>query len=297
MFGNGLVHGGDSNRPITSGNKTWVLARSSSSSSFFELQSSLWHPIHRRKNLREATVDAVKGFSCLVSSALRSMAEVEIELEGEQIQLDRRVEGEGEEEERNQAVLRLLDSMDGYLTLYSSLSSTLRQGWLDLASARHSMGTSRISYAMLDHKEHAASTSLQIISDGDEDSSGKQPRFQLRKWGSLDNESGSLEEQRWKEHKESGGTLKQRNRVGSQLHDETKSDNGALLDVDDRIKNERSKSLAVFGAMVSPKLRASQVSFEKAIETLVELANLRSEILAAANQVQRHSEVAKTEVD
>ncbi|CAN1322678.1 hypothetical protein LINPERPRIM_LOCUS32483 [Linum perenne] len=144
----------------------------------------------------------------------------EIELEGEQIQRSQRMEGEGEED-RNQSVLRLLDSMDGYLTLYDSLSSTLRQGWFDLASARHSMGTSRISYAMLDLKEHSASTSLQIISDGDgsivEDSTGKPPHLQLRKWGYLDKESCYSEDKRSKDHKESG-TLKQRHRVNSQLH-------------------------------------------------------------------------------
>ncbi|XP_039134331.1 uncharacterized protein LOC120271707 isoform X2 [Dioscorea cayenensis subsp. rotundata] len=48
--------------------------------------------------------------------------------------------GGGEEEEIE--TLRFLDSLDGYVTLLNSLSSILRQGWLELASARHSMGSS-----------------------------------------------------------------------------------------------------------------------------------------------------------
>ncbi|CAI0434829.1 unnamed protein product [Linum tenue] len=73
----------------------------------------------------------------------------------------------------------------------------------------------------------------------------------------------------------------------------SKPDDGAQVQIDDKVKNERSKSLAVFGTLVSPKLRASQLSFEKAIEAIVEIANLRSEILAASDQVQRILEGAK----
>ncbi|EPS63369.1 hypothetical protein M569_11420, partial [Genlisea aurea] len=35
-------------------------------------------------------------------------------------------------------------------------------------------------------------------------------------------------------------------------------------------QKERSKSLSMFGMLVSPKLRATQLSFENALETLVE---------------------------
>lgn len=37
------------------------------------------------------------------------------------------------------------------------------QGWLELASARHSMGASRVNGALLDLKLHSAATSLQVI--------------------------------------------------------------------------------------------------------------------------------------
>ncbi|CAI0434828.1 unnamed protein product [Linum tenue] len=222
------------------------------------------------------------------------------ELEVEENQWGEPIEDLEGEEDRNKAVMKLLDSMDGYLTQFNSLSSTLRQGWLDLASARHSMGTSRINYTLLDLKEHPASTSLRVISDDDDDdvddSTRKQkPRFQLRKWGSLDNQTFSAEKLRSKEeHEESSGSLKQRHRGDSQLPEcASKPDDGAQVQIDDKVKNERSKSLAVFGTLVSPKLRASQLSFEKAIEAIVEIANLRSEILAASDQVQRILEGAK----
>lgn len=39
------------------------------------------------------------------------------------------------------------------------------QGWLELASARHSMGASRISSSLFDLKLHSAATSLRVTED------------------------------------------------------------------------------------------------------------------------------------
>lgn len=39
------------------------------------------------------------------------------------------------------------------------------QGWLELASARHSMGASRLNTVLLDHKFHPAATSLLVTRD------------------------------------------------------------------------------------------------------------------------------------
>ena len=36
------------------------------------------------------------------------------------------------------------------------------QGWFDLASARHSMGTLRINSTLLDLKDHSAASTLQV---------------------------------------------------------------------------------------------------------------------------------------
>ncbi|KAJ0967411.1 hypothetical protein J5N97_024328 [Dioscorea zingiberensis] len=87
--------------------------------------------------------------------------------------------GGGEEEEI--ATLRFLDSLDAYVSLLNSLSSTLRQGWLELASARHSMGSSRISSALFDLKVQSASTTCQVT-DSSDGSPSDSPHFTLSKW-------------------------------------------------------------------------------------------------------------------
>ena len=46
------------------------------------------------------------------------------------------------------------------------------QGWLELATARHSMGTSRINSALLDLKTHSAATTLQVNEARDESTLG-----------------------------------------------------------------------------------------------------------------------------
>lgn len=39
---------------------------------------------------------------------------------------------------------------------------TILQGWLELASARHSMGAARVSSALFNLKSHHASTTLEV---------------------------------------------------------------------------------------------------------------------------------------
>lgn len=40
--------------------------------------------------------------------------------------------------------------------------SIVLQGWLELASARHSMGAARVSSTLFDLKSHHASTTLEV---------------------------------------------------------------------------------------------------------------------------------------
>ncbi|KAK8705765.1 hypothetical protein V6N13_049357 [Hibiscus sabdariffa] len=187
---------------------------------------------------------------------------------------------EEEEVDEDANVLQFMDSMDAYLTLIHSLSSTLRQGWLELASARHSMGAYRVNTVLLDHTSHPAATSLLV----DE---GKEPHFTLCKWGSSGNEKlflGEEQSSRDKSHPQI------RRRGATQLSEEkTTSENKASCEIDDPVQKERSKSLSVFGTLVSPKLRAAQLSFETALETLVEIANRRSEMLCAFDKVNKKS--------
>uniref|UniRef100_A0A6N2LFY5 Vacuolar ATPase assembly protein VMA22 n=1 Tax=Salix viminalis TaxID=40686 RepID=A0A6N2LFY5_SALVM len=133
-------------------------------------------------------------------------------------------------------VLRFMDSTDSYLTLLDSLSSTLRQGWLDLAIARQSMGASRINGALLDHKSHSAATSVQVDQE-DVDSMEAQPRFSLRKWALVADGKQCYEEQKLGEDKFPGktGSLQLRHRGDSLLSEEKTSESGAQLDVDDQV--------------------------------------------------------------
>lgn len=152
-----------------------------------------------------------------------------------------------------------MDSLDSYLSLVDSLSSTLRQGFFDFASARYSMGTSRVNSVLLDLKEHSAATHLEVAK-------GDEPHFTLCKWTSDD----AADPMEMKEAEEDS------------------SPSGSSSSVDDQVQKERSKSLAVFGALVSPKLGAAQLSFETALEKLVEIANARASMLYAFERVREH---------
>lgn len=193
-------------------------------------------------------------------------------------------------------VLKFLDSTDSFLALMDSLSSTLRQGWLELASARHSMGASRISSALFDLKFHPAATSLQVTEDG-VGSMVKQPHFTLSKWASPDNGNCCSVEAPFSDdelQKNSGSAQLRHRGTSSELQDKSpRSDGGSPLTMDSRVQKERAKSLSVFGTLVSPKLRTSQLSFEAALETLVEIANMRSSMLSSFDQIQKEIEDVK----
>ncbi|XP_022739476.1 coiled-coil domain-containing protein 115 [Durio zibethinus] len=188
-----------------------------------------------------------------------------------------------EEVEQSANVLQFMDSLDAYLTLIHSLSSTLRQGWLDLASARHSMGVSRVNTVLLDHKFHPASTSLLVTQD-EEKVDSMEPHFTLCKWASSGNEKLLLGETQSDQDKLQP---QPRRRGGSQLYEEKTSHENKASHQVDQVQRERCKSLSVFGTLVSPKLRAAQLSFETALETLVEIANMRSTMLCAFDKVHK----------
>ncbi|BBG97384.1 hypothetical protein Prudu_006494 [Prunus dulcis] len=173
----------------------------------------------------------------------------------------------------NENSLQFLDSIDGYLTLLDSLSWTLRQGWLQLASARHSMGESRVSSAVLDLKSHPASTFLEEL--------GKFIIFTLHKWASSDNDNGAP-------LMDTSPQIRQR-----KDKDGAPPPVKAEADHQHQLQKERSKSLLMFGGLVSPKLRAAQLSFESALDALVEIANMRSLMLSTFHKVREEVEAAK----
>ncbi|KAL4568567.1 hypothetical protein LXL04_024182 [Taraxacum kok-saghyz] len=152
--------------------------------------------------------------------------------------------------------LNFLDSVDNYLILIESLTSTLGQGWLELSSARHSMGGSRLNNVLLTLKHHSAPTTVEL----DYDNAGsmtksKAPQLTLSKWKPS----------------------------ATQESNESEATTSPL-----KTENHRGKVLSMFGGMVSPKLRASQLSFETALETLVEIANVRSSVLEAHRALKLH---------
>ncbi|RLM73841.1 hypothetical protein C2845_PM15G13960 [Panicum miliaceum] len=188
----------------------------------------------------------------------------------------------------DEEILRFMDSVDGYLVLMDSLSSALRQGWLDMASARHSMGPSRVTSTLFDHKEQSAATKLQVADHAGLEPSESKPHFALSKW-SLQEECKSsydVTEQASTEpklrHRGSATTPED----GSHERDATTAESSTGAGTSSHVQRARSKALSVFGALVSPKLRTAQISFETALELIVELANLRSNMLASFSQLK-----------
>ncbi|VFR02760.1 unnamed protein product [Cuscuta campestris] len=151
--------------------------------------------------------------------------------------------------EKDANVLQFLDSLDSYLTLMDKLSSKLRQGNLELSSARLSMGTSRINSTLLDLKPHSAATGLDV--EHVEGSGDGHVCFKLCKWAySASPESPSIKSKSVEDD------------LLHETQEKKPENNGSPCALDDMAKRERSKSLSMFGMLVSPKLRAAQLSYE-----------------------------------
>ncbi|XP_060193301.1 uncharacterized protein LOC132622666 isoform X3 [Lycium barbarum] len=195
-----------------------------------------------------------------------------------------------ENEKDNKNVLELMDSTDSYLLLMNSLSSSLRQGWLELASARHSMGASRINSALFDLKSHSAATTLQL-NHQDAGHESEKLHISLCKWAaSSESPKSCSEEAKFGEDKplqkksDSPMVLNQDGSLNSEVQEEAAEASESPRTLEDQARKERLKSLSMFGMLVSPKLRAAQSSFETALETLVEVANKQADLLNAYDQ-------------
>ncbi|KAL5214165.1 hypothetical protein ABZP36_003317 [Zizania latifolia] len=201
---------------------------------------------------------------------------------------------EANEEERlgrdddGDEILRFMDSVDGHLLLMDSLSPALRRGWIDLAGARHWIGTSRVSSTLFDHKEQSAATKVQVVDSADLQSSEPNPHFVLSKWHlqekSNSNDAVSAQDNTKPKLRFRGSTTFPED--GSHEADVAPAESWTGVDTRSHVQRARSKALSVFGALVSPKLRTSQISFETALELIVELANSRSNMLASFFQIK-----------
>ncbi|KAG0475805.1 hypothetical protein HPP92_012646 [Vanilla planifolia] len=196
---------------------------------------------------------------------------------------------EGEDIDEQQ-VLLFLDSLDNYLTLMTSLSSTLRQGWLELASARHSMGTSRISSAIFDLKVHSASSTVLLNNLDDSSILATQPHFSLSKWASLKDAKFSSEKVDDDRLLKGIDSSQLRHRIQKHVSEGIQDISTTIesTTADENFQSQRSKLLSVFGgALISPKLRTAQVSFEQALSTIVEIANAKSAMLFSFSRIQQ----------
>ncbi|CAH2036696.1 unnamed protein product [Thlaspi arvense] len=213
---------------------------------------------------------------------------IEIYEEGEEsmdVNNEAEVKPELEKGNGDENVLQFLDSLDGYLTLMDSVNSKLREGWLDLASARHSMGTLRINSTLLDLKYHPAASTLQVT-DQEVESLGSVPRFALSKWASKGS-SGKGKDFSTDADSGMGSPRSPQLRHRGVSEEKPSAKDETVLAADEEIKKERAKSLSVFGGLVSPKLRGAQLSFETALEALVEIANTRSTMLSAFDRITK----------
>ncbi|XP_038899348.1 uncharacterized protein LOC120086671 [Benincasa hispida] len=150
-------------------------------------------------------------------------------------------------------------------------------------SARHSMGTSRISTALLDLKIHSAATSLRV-DERDASSIGTLPFINLRKWTSSEGGDCLGEEKCNDKLQRESNSPQLRQRNISELSDNLKKSSlkkeDALI-IDDQVRKEQSRTLSTFGTLVSPKLRSAQLSFENALEIIMRIANKRTAMLSS----------------
>ncbi|KAL2455798.1 hypothetical protein Fot_57283 [Forsythia ovata] len=187
---------------------------------------------------------------------------------------------------KEENILNFLDSVDGYLILMDSLSSTLRQGWLELASARHSMGASRINSTLFDHKLHPASTTLQV----NEQSAGPDrelPHFTLCKWASSNNPEKYFEEAKFGEDE----LLKKSN---SLRHRDISHNSGNVcfptfrFDCLGKMTRDQGFDLEALGSISMRVLKP----VTNPLEMVVEISNMRASLLCAYDQVQKDMETA-----
>ncbi|KAL6504175.1 hypothetical protein OROGR_026098 [Orobanche gracilis] len=196
--------------------------------------------------------------------------------------LENGTESTSELVESEQHVLNFLDSIDSYLILMDSLSSSLRQGMKKTDFE-----------AEYNTRKGDPNTDL--------------PHFTLRRWASSDvadkySEEGKIEEVELLQEKSNNSprvqhheVLERRASCGSPVTPDHQSfiTRGRSRISYRAARKERVKSLSIYGTLVFPKLRATQLSFETALEALVEIANLRVSLLRAYDQVQHDQKTAK----
>ncbi|XP_071703877.1 uncharacterized protein [Rutidosis leptorrhynchoides] len=153
------------------------------------------------------------------------------------------------------------------------------------------MGGLRVNNGLLNLKPHSAATTVELHHD-----IAGSTQFSLCEWSSSDDNESSY----GKENSDGGeklnkklcsrNSVNQESTLESSKESETntspresnRSESKASLNkTENPLHKDRAKVLSMFGTLVSPKLRDSQLSFETAVKTIVDVANARSSILEA----------------
>ncbi|KAH7446805.1 hypothetical protein KP509_01G077100 [Ceratopteris richardii] len=206
-------------------------------------------------------------------------------------------DGKGTQEDAE--ILRFLDALDHLICCRDSLARSLSQGWMEIASARYSMGPARISQALFSLKPQSASTIISVsetensmLETGPKDEEEQvcdalqEFQFSIR---NLDVKGGTKIKSREgniNSETSAQSNLRQRHKSGSMKNHIVEDDfeNDDDLSNDGDLIQHRADSpnvsdpLAWFGTLVSPHLRAAQKSFKDALEMIVEVATAQTRV-------------------
>lgn len=203
----------------------------------------------------------------------------------------------------DQEVIRCLDSVQELLVLQHSLSLHLREGWMDMARARYSMGPSRVSQPLFSLKPYSASARVSLVPP--DDNAGLPLHMSLLRLDSGKNTSATPSES----HTPREGQASQHDHSRSAAvpsdwsRDEDAAYRRIMAGVTDSDSDseaaggneatEQTRPLRWFGAFVSPQLQAAQSSFELALEILVKISNAQGQATHAYNEVMQQRDDMK----
>ncbi|OAE25447.1 hypothetical protein AXG93_2818s1250 [Marchantia polymorpha subsp. ruderalis] len=188
-------------------------------------------------------------------------------------------EGTGNLEQLDKEVLQCLDSVHLLLERREILHQTLRQGWMELTSARYTMGPARISSPLFSLKPHAPSAVVDVRG-AHVDSTEKigvpeleEEIAQVVITGPVAFHLVEIEQDERKDRWEI-----------KNLTDDSATESDDELTIAEGSK-DTTQPLHWFGALVSPHLRSAQSNFSKALDIVVELLNAQSEAAHAHGNV------------
>lgn len=187
---------------------------------------------------------------------------------------------EAAEAEAEAAVVHVLEHVDKCLELREAATAKLKDGWFDIARARHAMGRQQVTEAMYSanmqpvatvhlRDEPRAAARRQTADSGDRHTAASvaadsQPATTASSTGSSLEPNASAAAAAIS-HSSDAGKLSQDLAAWAPL------DSGGLAWSLE--SGDASKFLHMFGAAPSPYLRSAQASFKQALEELVGLAN------------------------